>query len=56
MVVIDGQIKRPLKEGDTIEVRRAPVTFQLAKMPGYSFYTTLHRKLGWGGQPRYGAQ
>jgi NAD+ kinase len=53
MVVIDGQIKRPLAAGDAIEIRRAPVTFKLARIAGHSYYATLHRKLGWGGQPRY---
>jgi NAD+ kinase len=52
-VVIDGQIKQPLKSDDVVEVRAAPVTFKLAKVPGTSYYTTLHRKLGWGGQPQY---
>lgn len=56
MVVVDGQIKRPLAEGDVIEVRRAPVTFKLVRLPGHSYYATLHRKLGWGGQPRYQSQ
>ncbi len=56
MVVVDGQIKRPLAEGDAIEVRRAPVTFKLARLPEHSYYATLHRKLGWGGQPRYRSQ
>ena len=53
MLVIDGQIRCPLKPGDTIQVRRAPVSFKLARIPGNSYYTTLHRKLGWGGQPQY---
>lgn len=52
-LVIDGQIKEPLGPGDTVIVRRAPVTFQLARIPGHSFYGTLHRKLGWWGQPHY---
>lgn len=56
MVVIDGQIKRPLAPSDRIEIRRAPVTFRLARIPGHSFYATLHRKLGWGGQPAYQAR
>ena len=51
--VIDGQIRLPFEPGDQIEIRRAPVSFQLAKVPGYSYYGTLFRKLGWGGQPRY---
>lgn len=52
-LVVDGQVKRLLRPGDVIEVSRAPVSFQLVKIPGHSYYTTLHRKLGWGGQPRY---
>jgi NAD+ kinase len=50
MVVVDGQIKRPLGPDDIVEVRRAAVTFKLAKVPGFSYYATLRRKLGWGGQ------
>jgi NAD+ kinase len=54
MLVVDGQIRRPVRAGDRIEIRRAPVSFQLARLPSCSFYGTLHEKLGWGGQPRYG--
>jgi NAD+ kinase len=54
MLVVDGQIKRPLSPGDRIEVRRASVTFQLARLPGHSYYDTLHRKLNWAGGPNYG--
>ena len=53
MLVIDGQIKRPLAASDRIDIRRAPVNFQIAKLPGSSYYATLHRKLGWGGQTNY---
>lgn len=52
-LVIDGQIKEPLAAGDTVTVRKADVTFQLARLSGHSDYRTLHRKLGWGGQPHY---
>ena len=55
MVVIDGQVKRPLKQSDVIEIRSAAVSCRLAKIPGHSYYATLYRKLGWGGQPRYRA-
>jgi NAD+ kinase len=48
-LVIDGQIRVPLTETDRVDVRRAGVSFQLAKVPGHSYYGTLHRKLGWGG-------
>lgn len=53
LLVVDGQYRRPLQVGDSVEVRRAPVTFKLAKLPGHSYYTTLQRKLGWSGQPHY---
>ncbi len=53
MLVIDGQVKRPITRGDRVSVRRADVSFQLVRLPGHSYYDTLHRKLGWGGQPRY---
>lgn len=53
LVVVDGQIRRPLASGDIVEVRRAAVTFQLARLPNHSYYRTLHRKLGWSGQPHY---
>ncbi len=53
MLVIDGQIKQSVRPLDRIVVRRAAVAFQLAKLPRHSYYSTLHRKLGWSGQPRY---
>jgi NAD+ kinase len=53
MLVVDGQIKVPVSAGDTIVVRRAEVTFRLARLPGHSYYATLNRKLGWSGQPNY---
>lgn len=53
MLSIDGQIREPLRPGDEIIVRKAPVTFQLARFAGHSYYMTLHQKLGWGGNPRY---
>lgn len=54
MLVVDGQVKEPIGPDDRVTVRKANVTFQLARVPGHSYYGTLHRKLGWGGQPRYG--
>lgn len=55
MLVVDGQIKRPLLSGDRVEIRKAAVTFQLARLPGHNYYDTLHRKLNWGGGPNYEA-
>jgi len=53
MLVIDGQIRLPLAGCDRIDIRRAGVRFQTVKLPGSSYYATLHRKLGWGGQTNY---
>lgn len=56
LLVVDGQYRRPLQTGDVVQVKRAPVTFKLMKLPGRSYYTTLQRKLGWSGQPLYPAR
>jgi NAD+ kinase len=56
MLVIDGQDYLPLTAGQRVTVRRAPVTFKLVKVPGRSFYRTLHDKLRWGAQPGYRAE
>ncbi len=53
MLVVDGQIKERFGPQDTAVIREAPVKFQLARLPGHSFYGTLYRKLGWAGQPQY---
>lgn len=53
MVVMDGQISRPLSGLDHIEVRRAQPTLKLIRLPGHSYYGNLHRKLGWQGQLDY---
>jgi NAD+ kinase len=52
-LVIDGQQILPVKVGYRITVRKAPVTFQLVKVPGRSFYQTLRDKLHWGTPPHY---
>lgn len=56
MAVIDGQIKVPFSAEDRLTIRKADVTFQLARLAGHSYYATLHRKLGWHGQPNYGRE
>jgi NAD+ kinase len=49
----DGQALGPLAEGQTVTVRRAPVSFQLVKVPGRTYYQTLRDKLRWGVPPNY---
>ena len=53
MLSIDGQIHRHITAGDRIEVERAQQSFKLLRLPGHSYYGTLHRKLGWYGQLNY---
>ena len=53
MLVLDGQISRPIGPTDCILIRRAEATFKLVRFPGHSYYSTLHRKLGWRGQLDY---
>jgi NAD+ kinase len=53
MLVVDGQTKEPFRRGDQALIRRASCSFQLIRLTGHSYYGTLHRKLGWDGQPRY---
>lgn len=52
-VVLDGQQSLPLRLGHEITVRKAPVQFQLIKVPGQGFYQTLREKLNWGTTPNY---
>ncbi|GAB5440936.1 MAG: NAD(+)/NADH kinase [Fuerstiella sp.] len=53
MLVIDGQINRPVSAGDRIVIKQSAATFKLVRFPGHSYYSTLHRKLGWRGQLDY---
>lgn len=53
MLVIDGQVHLRLTPGHRIQLRRAPVQFQLVKVPGRSYYQTLRDKLHWGTLPKY---
>jgi NAD+ kinase len=47
-IVIDGQEIIPVATGQQIVLRKAPVEFQLVKVPGHSYYQTLREKLHWG--------
>ena len=52
-LVVDGQDVVALTTGARVTVRQAPVSFQLVKVPGQSYYRTLHDKLNWGTPPNY---
>ena len=53
VVVVDGQAATQITAKQRIEIRRAPVTFQLVKVPGHTYYQTLRDKLRWGTPPSY---
>jgi NAD+ kinase len=52
-LVVDGQDVVALEPSSRITVRRAPVEFRLIKVPGNSYFRTLHDKLRWGAAPNY---
>lgn len=52
-LIIDGQINLPITPGQQVTIRQAPVSFELVKVPGRSYYQTLRDKLRWGTQPNY---
>jgi NAD+ kinase len=52
-VVVDGQAVAEVTMEQRIVIRKAPVTFQLVKVPGHSYYQTLRDKLRWGTAPSY---
>lgn len=53
IAVIDGHIHRDFSHGDVLRFRQAPFNCQVMRFPNHSYYETLHRKLGWGGQLSY---
>lgn len=53
-VHFDMQTWSDLQPGDRIEVRRAPHTIRFLHPPGYSFFSTLRRKLHWNRMPQSG--
>jgi NAD+ kinase len=52
-LIIDGQEIIPLTIAHRVTIRKAPVSFQLVKVPGRSYYQTLRDKLRWGTPPNY---
>lgn len=55
VVVVDGQAVKEITPKQRIVIRKAPVTFQLVKVPGRTYYQTLREKLRWGTPPEYNA-
>ncbi len=53
LLSIDGQEHVPVTPEHRVTFRRAPVDFQLVKVAGHSYYTTLRDRLSWGTLPNY---
>jgi len=49
ILTVDGQEGVALLPGDRLVVQRGSATVQLVRLPGQSFFSTLRRKLHWGG-------
>ena len=54
-VHFDMQTWSDLKPGDRIVVKRAPHTIRFLHPTGYSFFSTLRRKLDWNRMPNSGS-
>lgn len=52
-VTVDGSVLCRLETGDVLTVRQAGVRYVRIIAPGYSYYATLRKKLGWSGQMKY---
>lgn len=48
VLTVDGQSGIQLREGDRVEVARSSHPVRLLRLPGYSFFSVLRRKLRWG--------
>jgi NAD+ kinase len=52
-LAVDGQSLVDLRDGDEVEIRRAPNPFRLAMPRGRRFFEVLRTRLHWAGQPPY---
>jgi NAD+ kinase len=48
MLTMDGQVGVHLREGDTVEVRKASARIRLLRFPQKDFFSVLRTKLKWG--------
>lgn len=51
MVTVDGQVGSRFGMDETLRVRRAGRPILIIRFPNTSFFSTLRKKLGWGGLP-----
>jgi NAD+ kinase len=50
-LTVDGQVARQLPAEAQVVVARGPEEVLLVRMPGYSFFGTMRRKLDWAARP-----
>jgi NAD+ kinase len=48
MATMDGQVGVGLREGDTVEIRKAAARIRLVRFPQKDFFSVLRTKLKWG--------
>lgn len=48
-VVVDGCRIANISSADRVEVSPSPIQFRMLNVPGFSYYSKLQKKLGWGG-------
>jgi NAD+ kinase len=51
-LVVDGRVLGNLQPNDRVRIVRSEARFRMVEVRGQSYYSTLHDKLGWGGQLR----
>ncbi|MEZ4414415.1 MAG: NAD(+)/NADH kinase [Gemmatimonadota bacterium] len=47
-LTVDGQVARELDPEQAVVVRKSPAEIPLVRLPGYSYFSTLREKMGWG--------
>lgn len=52
-MIIDGQIPRQLRDGQTVEIGRADVSLRIVPVPRHHYFQTLANKLNWGQSPHH---
>jgi len=55
-VIVDGQVRGPLTDGDVITIRPADKPLRIVSHPGRTFFATLATKLQWGMNPYHGTR
>lgn len=48
-VIVDGRQIAEITPSDRVEINPSPIQFRMLNIPGFSYFTQLQKKLGWGG-------